>query len=360
MAASVNDDHGRLTDFSEVVVFYFSGTGNSRNVAKWLQEVSVSKGIPCNLFSIEKADVFQTPVFPPEATIVLVSPIHGFNYPHIMLKFISRMPQARNRVILMNTRAGMVIRKWVTPGLTGIAFYFTTLLLTIKGYRVAGMLPVDMPSNWVSLHPGLNDRTVRYIHERMKEKITIYWQQVIAGRKGITNFPALKEVIQDLLISPVAILYYFIGRFFIAKTFYATDKCDHCGICIRNCPVEAISEKEGRPYWKLTCESCMKCMGNCPKSAIETAHGLVLTLAVIFNLLLLFPLKSLFAFLHFHLGGILTEWIAEPILLLSLTFLSYRRFHFLLRFQWFQRIAKMTSLTTYRFWGKKYRALRNM
>ncbi|CAG1771897.1 hypothetical protein BAC3_02166 [uncultured bacterium] len=350
----------RMTKFSRVIVWYFSGTGNARNAAKWIQEISLSMHMQCELHQIGSPGFSQPTSFPDDALIVLISPIHGFNYPHIMLKFIRQLPTGKNRVILINTRAGMLIGKWVTPGLTGIAFYFASFVLAIKGYSISGMLPIDMPSNWVSLHPGLNDRTVHFIHERMQKKIKTYWLNLLSGSRGIRNFPALKEVVQDLLISPIAILYYFIGRFFIAKTFYATTQCDHCGICIKNCPVHAIKEKEGRPYWTFSCESCMRCMGNCPRSAIETAHGFVLVLVIVLNLLLLYPLHSVYSASHVFFGEVITDWVFKPLLFLSLTLAGYRGFHALYRFRWFQSIAEKTSLTMYRFWGKKYRALRNL
>ena len=72
-----------------------------------------------------------------------------------MLNFLIHFPKGRNKVLLINTRAGMLIGKWITPGLTGIAFYFSALVLKLKGYSIKAMFPVDLPSNWISVHPGL-------------------------------------------------------------------------------------------------------------------------------------------------------------------------------------------------------------
>jgi hypothetical protein len=55
--------------------------------------------------------------------------------PAIMLKFIRRFPKWKNKVVLMNTRAGMLIGKFITPGLTGIAFYLSALILFLKGFQ---------------------------------------------------------------------------------------------------------------------------------------------------------------------------------------------------------------------------------
>jgi len=76
----------------------------------------------------------------------------------------------------------------------------------------------------------------------------------------------------DLLLMPIAIMYYIYGRFILSKTFIATQDCNACGLCIEACPVNAISFKNNRPYWSFNCESCMHCMNHCPTRAIETPH----------------------------------------------------------------------------------------
>lgn len=73
----------------------------------------------------------------------LVSPVHGFNYPPIMLHYLLRFPKGNNEVMLMNTRAGMRIGNWVTPGISGISLYLSALILRWKGYKIRSLYPVD-------------------------------------------------------------------------------------------------------------------------------------------------------------------------------------------------------------------------
>ncbi|HNX56334.1 MAG TPA: hypothetical protein PKO30_12165, partial [Prolixibacteraceae bacterium] len=145
--------------YNKLVVYYFSGTGNSENVARWLADAACKKGMEASLTNIAKTDRLAIPTPEPNTLVAFCSPIHGFNYPPVMLNFILRFPKAKNHVLLLNTRAGMLIGKWNVPGLTGIAFYFSALILKLKGYSIRAMFPVDLPSNWISVHPGLNDRT---------------------------------------------------------------------------------------------------------------------------------------------------------------------------------------------------------
>jgi ferredoxin len=57
---------------------------------------------------------------------------------------------------------------------------------------------------------------------------------------GGTDFSALVDLPQDLLIAPVSLLYYVAGRFVFANSFCASAACNSCGACQARCPVNAI------------------------------------------------------------------------------------------------------------------------
>ncbi len=345
-----------MTAFQKLVIYYFSGTGNSRNVALWLADEASKTGIVSHLVNITHADRLNINPPDPEALVVFVSPIHGFNYPPVMVNFIMRFPRGKNPVVLMNTRAGMLIGKWITPGLTGIAFLLAALALRLKGYSIRGMRPVDLPSNWISVHPGLNERTVKYLHKRNRERVTSFARHIFAGNR---SFKALREIIQDLLIAPIAFGYYFIGRFVLAKTYYASGDCDNCNICIKGCPVKAIKLVGNRPFWTFNCESCMKCMGNCPKKAIETAHGFILGVVLLYSMLIMVLVYRFIGQWFGEIDNTIVKFILETGVFLAILALSYRTVHYLMRFRFFERFMVYTSLTHFKFWGRRYKALKN-
>ena len=52
--------------------------------------------------------------------------------------------------------------------------------------------------------------------------------------------------------------------------FVITDACGACGTCADQCPVEAISEGEGKYVIDADgCVSCGSCADQCPTEAIE-------------------------------------------------------------------------------------------
>jgi len=343
--------------YPKLTVYYFTGTGNSLKVALWLTQTAKEMNMETELINIATIDLLQQHQLAPDTLVAFVSPVHGFNYPPVMLHFIRHFQKGKNDILLINTRAGMLIGKWITPGLSGITFYFSGLRLLRKGYHIKAMYPVDLPSNWISVHPGLNEQTVTYLHEQNKKRVSSFAHKVLTGQPEFKK--AASELIQDVIVAPVALGYYFFGRFMFAKTYFASADCDNCDACIKNCPVKAIIKVDNRPFWTLRCESCMRCMSNCPKKAIETAHGSLVAFSVINSVVLTAFSQKYFQILFFSVENEFIEWIIESIIFIGLFTVWYRIIHYLLRFKWFERIVVFTSLTRYKFWGRRYKAPRD-
>lgn len=342
--------------YKKLTIYFFSGTGNSKVVSKWLSEVAMENQIATKVINIAQLDRHSIEAPEPDSLIAFVSPVHGFNYPPIVLHFILHFPQGNNKVLLLNTRAGMLIGKFITPGLSGIAFYLAALILIIKGYSIKSMFPVDLPSNWLSIHPGLNKKTVQYMHERNKTLVVNFAENAIIGK---SYFKGMYEIIQDVLVSPISLGYYFIGRFVFAKTFYASSDCNKCDLCEKSCPVNAIIKIDNRHFWTFNCESCMKCMSNCPKKAIETAHGFIISVGLFYNSILLLLFYKYFNLYFFEIENNIFKFTIESILFLGLLAISYKTIHYLMKYKFIERIMVYTSLTKFKFWGNRYKSLFN-
>lgn len=347
-----------MISYKRLIIFYFSGTGNAERIAEQIVDISKEKGLNSELYDIIKIDEDDFPEINSDTLIGFCSPTHGFNMPPIMLKFMGTFKKRETKntkVFILNTRAGMKLYKLFTPGLSGIALILPAIILRLKGYNIVGYRPMDMPSNWISLHPGLRTSVVRSIDERCSRITEKFTEKILSGKRVLRGLLSLPV---DLIISPVSVLYYFIGRFGLAKTFIATDKCNNCGLCIKQCPVNAISEINGINFWAFKCESCMKCMNSCPKRAIETAHGYTfliwwLIFSVLTNIISNYLIKlSIFE----GFISVIKESVIYNLVLIGMTFLvlflSYKFLHFLMRYKIFNRIIAYTSLTHYKFWRR--------
>jgi len=343
-------------EFNKIIVYYFSGTGNAKKTAQWVQSAAEQKNINTEIVDISKLEKRTLPSVPENTLIGFCGPTHGFNFPPIMLHFIFRFPRGKqNKVFLINTRAGLKIGKYFIVGLSGITLWLSSFILKIKGFKIAGFRSIDLPSNWISLHPGLKPDIVESIFHRRKNDTIKFINKITDGKNVYTAF---KDIIQDIIISPIAPLYYLIGRFVFAKSFIASKECNNCNICIEKCPVNAIKTIDSRCYWTYKCESCMQCMNNCPQRAIETAHGFIIGLSYLINSAAIIWVYKILDFeqitgLTFNnFGGRVLFNIIESVIYLWMLFSGYRLMHYLLKFRFFERLFVFSSFTKYKFWRR--------
>lgn len=335
-----------METLKKVIIYCFSGTGNAKQVGLWFTEFAAERNIDCRMYNIAKTDIKSVKNINSDTLIIIISPIHGFNYTKITLDFIRHFPKGKNNVVLMNTRAGMKIGNYVTPGLTGIAFFLASFMLRQKGYNIKGSIPFDMPSNWISIHPSLTDKAVRFLHEKNHERAAFHANKIFAGER---DFYSRRDIVQDILIAPISLGYYLMGRFALAKSFYANNDCDNCGICIRNCPVKAITTINKKPFWTMKCESCMRCMNNCPKKAIETAHVLLVTVGIVSSVLVSFFIANTTS--H-YIQSEPFKSIIDCLVFLFVLVVFYKIQHLLLQNKVTGKLISLISITHYKFWGR--------
>lgn len=344
-----------MTQIKRIVIFYFSGTGNALAASKWISQEATSTGVETQIVNIAKNPNPNDFNFDENTLLGFCFPTHGFNAPPIVIKFLRNFPSTNKklRFFTLNTRAGMKLSKLFTPGVSGLAFAFPFSILASKGYKCIGHRPLDMPSNWISIHPGLKAKIIASIFSRCEIITNNFISKILKGKK---SFNRLYEIPIDLLVIPIAFGYFFFGRFFLSKTFIATSDCDSCGLCEKECPVQAIELKNGLPYWTYKCETCMHCMNRCPKRAIETPHGFTaLTWWLVFGIL---PAIILFIFnitdlqlntFNKLLLGLLTYVFAWFIIVIL-----YKILHRMMKIKAINKIITYTSLTKYKFWRRYY------
>jgi len=346
-----------MAEWDSLYIYFISGTGNARLSSGWIAEEAQKRGLKTVVQKIDRLENIVMPSADEKPLIGFAYPTHGFNAAPIMLRFIAGFPRGLCReIFLVNTRAGMKLYKIFMLGLSGLALILPAFMLWLKGYRCIGFRPVDLPSNWISLHPGIKKKVIVSIIARCEPIVRKFANMILSGKKvyrGLYSLPV------DLLISPVAAGYYMGGRFFLAKTFVASSKCNNCGICINECPTSSIIYVRGRPYWKLTCESCMRCMNSCPQRAIETAHGLAAGIMILFSAvnarLLIWIIDSLGIRPGVWWWKVLSQFIGIGVMVLVAATV-YQVMHYAIGFKPVNYLVRFTSLTTFPFW-RRYKYL---
>lgn len=339
--------------YQKLTLYYFSGTGNARNCAHWIADEAKSRGLQTTVYNIDRNADHDIPMKSSGSMIGFCGPTHGFSIAPSMLKFIRKFPRGCGRdVFILNTRAGMKLWKIFTPGLSGVALILPALILLLKGYRIKALKPVDLPSNWISVHPGVRQKVTDSIYDHWEKNVRQFANIILDGKRVLRG---LYDLPVDLLISPIAVLYALVGRYALAKTFYASHKCTKCNLCVDKCPVGAIKMKNGYPFWKYNCESCMRCMNTCPEKAIQTTQGVTIAAWIVFSGLIstfiISPVQislgdmnpTLFALIEF----VIKWWVS-----LAAIFLLYELLHLVSGFKIVRKFFSHLTFTILPVWRR--------
>ena len=336
--------------YQEITLYYYSGTGNSYRVTAWMADVARAEGSAVTVLPIASARPRE--VRAEESSLLgVVMPTHGFTAPWPVLRFALELPRGRGKhAIVVATRAGAKIGSRYAPGFEGSATSLVAAILALKGYVVRGTVAVDMPSNWIELHPGLSPSTVAGIVARAKPKATAFASAILAGQR---RFGSWIVVLLGLLLLPVSLAYLLLARFFLAKLLFASEQCTGCGLCAQHCPNGAIemrgSSDRAIPFWTFRCESCMRCMAYCPPRAVEANWALGVAAYLVSAAI---PTAAVVAWLAARsrvlaVVGWTPGWVLGSIWPIPILGLLYRVVYPLLRKGWVNRLFTRATPTHY-------------
>lgn len=260
------------------MVFYFSGTGNSRWVATQLGNITHEKlvniaDLMCNVTS---SPTYQAKPFilEKDERLGFVFPVHGWRVPRLVRNFISEIlcvetPNGTRPFTYCVCTAGDDIG-YTIDYLNG-AFKSNRHLLQTGIHQVDSAYSLIMPESYVGL-PFMDIDTIE--NERKKKShaaIALHSiaEEIFDRKAGIQRLhPGGMPWVKSKIIGA------FFERFLITdKRFHVTtEKCMRCGICANVCPVKDIEGGQGKiPKWKHhdNCLTCFTCYHHCPHHAIE-------------------------------------------------------------------------------------------
>lgn len=231
------------------MVLYFSGTGNSRYVAKKIAEISGDETISINQ-RLKTRD--YSPVKSDKA-LVFVGPVYGGRLPRVMTDYIQKTK------FISTGKAYFVVTCAATPWQTE---KYVRKLCAEKGFALLGFNSIVMPQGYVA-GGGTQPKAVNDKILKEAEPKIINTAKLIRNRQLLPK-EKLGKALMSRVLNPI--MY---SMMISAKGFSATDKCTGCGKCEVRCPLNNIRLKNGRPVWGKECTHCMACIAGCPAQAIE-------------------------------------------------------------------------------------------
>lgn len=230
------------------MIYYFTGTGNSRYAA---EKLALLTGDKC----VSIASIFNGTVKPVEGrkdTTGFVFPVYYGGMPEMVKRFASH-PEIKKHL-------APYVFCVITCGAD--SFACDTKLSEALERRVDYSQNVVMPDNYVMLYnPSTGDEAKEKLRNADARLEQIAGEIAAHYRCVNTNFKSK---------AMTGIMYPLYNVFRTTLLFDVDEKCDSCGFCAKICPEGAIELKRGVPEWtKKKCQHCTACINRCPKHAIQ-------------------------------------------------------------------------------------------
>ena len=273
------------------MIFYFSGTGNTKWAAAKLAAathedlVSIAQYMRGDDTSHNIAEPFT---LKEDERLGFVFPVHGWRVPRLVREFIKQMKVVRatpdDKATTGMSQEGdhpfayCVCTAGDSIGLTvdnlndTIAQNASLSALGIK--NVASSYSLIMPESYIGL-PFMDvdpkEREIRKKEEAAQE-LAVVCEEIFNRKEGVSR--VVKGPIPWFFTKVVG--GFFENVLITDKRFHVEkDRCVKCGICANVCPVGDIKGGHGEyPVWlhHKDCLTCFTCYHHCPHHAIEFGH----------------------------------------------------------------------------------------
>ena len=242
------------------MIFYMSGTGNTRWAATAIAEATGENLVNILDNTLEQPNYCLAS----GERIGFCFPVHGWRPPKVLREFIGKLTINRtaNHYCFALCTAGDNI---------GETIDILRNDLSAKGIRLDSAFSLIMPESYVGL-PFMDVDTPEN-ETRKKEKAAADLSRFITiikeRRKGIEELTIGRwPKTNSRLLGG-----FFTKHLITDKPFrLSTDRCIGCGLCAASCPTGNMTlDTDNRPTWHHdgSCLACFACYHHCPHHAIE-------------------------------------------------------------------------------------------
>jgi ferredoxin/uncharacterized protein (DUF952 family) len=236
-------------------IIYFSGTGNSLQVAK-----DINSGLrDFKLLNISSI-IAEEKIKVEGKALGIVFPTIYARLPLMLEKVLEKLEINKDTYVFAIATHG---------GAPADVLIKLRKVLLRKDIVLSSGFLIHMPGNNIFAYgaSSIEKQNKTFKEEKKKvRKIT----QIIRERK---NYKCeVRKLVIDTLIDRVFIKTtdkIMENLHLRDKDFWVNDNCDGCKLCERICPVDNIQINTHKPIWNHNCEQCAACIQYCPRQAIQ-------------------------------------------------------------------------------------------
>ena len=222
------------------MILYFSGTGNCKYVAERIakgygEEARSIIGLEPNIW-LSQGEMFG-----------LVHPVYWWALPVPVREFYENL-----NIISEGENYSFIVTTYgTTPGSCAEE---AKRILTKKNFTLDAAFSIQMPDNWTPMFDLSDPKKVAGQLDRAEKQIEKMLPRIRTRERGNHSTPRMPYFTHNFCVGKL-------DEERRTKHFYLEDGCIGCGLCARECPVQAIEMKDKKPVWKRSnapyaCATC--------------------------------------------------------------------------------------------------------
>jgi len=231
------------------MIMYFSGTGNSRHVAKKLAALT-SDSLLCINEYMKQGKVYEGG----DRKLIIVAPTYAWRLPLVVTDWIKRSVTSTSKCIWFVMSCG---------GEIGNAAKYNLQLCEVKGISYMGTAGVKMPDNYIIMFKSEEHDAAKVVLAEADKRIAELAEYI----KNDKVFETPRRNLYDRLMSSMVNPGFY--KNVKADGYHIEGECISCGKCESVCPLNNVKLVDGQPVWGKNCTHCMACISYCPSGVIE-------------------------------------------------------------------------------------------
>ncbi|MCI1945913.1 EFR1 family ferrodoxin [Clostridium luticellarii] len=239
------------------VLYYFSGTGNTKWVADKFRENFALYNVNIDLVNIQNIRSAEDVQLEGYDFLIIGSPVYAEFPPKIVIDFLNKFYDMKKdiKLVVYSTQAAS----------SASAPCVMAKSLRKKGYIALSQISIKMPNNnYFSIGKKPDENEIKKILFEANAKVKNTVENFMNGESTIetTSFIRLKfnKLIYNVFKNRIPKL---------SQNISSTEDCGKCGLCLRNCPQGNITFESGRAIFHSKCMLCLRCIYICPKNAVR-------------------------------------------------------------------------------------------
>ncbi len=228
----------------KTAIVYFSGTGNSYNVA-----LSLSSKIESDLYYLPNTHINKLEAYD---RIILISSMYSFGVPLFVEEYIKKMA-------ILDTRQHYIVLTYA--GFSANAKEHLQNLYLSYGIDIYNIFEIRMPLNF-TIAFTMPEFMVNMILKQSTSKIDKIASAILMSKKRKFKANIFKnlDIVHNNNDAKLKLM---------AKNYIVLDTCTGCQLCKNICPTKNIEIYDNKPVFNDHCCACLACFQRCPVKAIN-------------------------------------------------------------------------------------------